>query len=96
MKSNEGITLYELFEKIYSYDKWKYESYDLEKNNCCHFAEYILKILNSKLLTENIMEDILFTEYVENNQKKNNIDSLIPKMFLTIFKNNSDNLDKLF
>ena len=96
LKSNEGITLYELFEKIYSYNKWKYENYDLEKNNCCHFAEFILKILNSKLLSENIMEDILFTEYVENNQKKNNIDSLIPKMFLTIFKKKSDNLDNYF
>lgn len=96
LKSNEGITLYELFEKIYSNNKWKYENYDLEKNNCCHFAEFILKILNSKLLSENIMEDILFTEYVENNQKKNNIDSLIPKMFLTIFKKKSDNLDNYF
>ena len=96
LKSNEGITLYELFEKIYSNNKWKYENYDLEKNNCCHFAEFILKILNSKLLSENIMEDILFTEYVENNQKKNNIDSLIPKIFLTIFKKKSDNLDNYF
>ena len=96
LKSNKGITLYNLFEKIYSDNKWKYENYDLEKNNCCHFAEYILKILDSKLLTENIIEDILFTEYIENSQKENSINSLIPKMFLIIFTKNSDNLNKLF
>ena len=96
LKSNKEITLYKLFENIYSNNKWKYENYDLEKNNCCHFAEYILKTLDSKLLTENIIEDILFTEYVEDSKKENSINSLIPKMFLTIFKKNPDNLNKLF
>lgn len=84
LKAEKNITLYELFENIYSDNKWKYENYNLEKNNCCHFAKYIMEMLDSTLYTKNKMEDIIFTVFVENNEKEKYIDKLIPYIFLTI------------
>lgn len=85
MKSNKKITLYDLFKTIYFENNWKYENYDLEKHNCCHFARFILKKLDADLLTGNKIEDILFTKFIEKEQKEEYIYSDIPNIFLTIF-----------
>lgn len=82
-KSDKNISFYELFEKIFSMNKWKYNDYNLEKNNCCHFAEFILKELDSKLFTGKIIDDIIFTKYIDYDEKEKFIRLLIPKIFLT-------------
>ena len=82
-KSDKNISFYELFEKIFSMNKWKYNDYNLEKNNCCHFAEFILKELDSKLFTGKIIDDIIFTKYIDYDEKEKYIRLLIPKIFLT-------------
>ena len=81
-KSDKEISFYKLFEKIFSINKWKYNDYNLEKNNCCHFAEFILKELDSKLFTGKIIDDIIFTKYINYAEKEKNISLLIPKIFL--------------
>ena len=86
LESNKNISLYELFEIIINTNKWKYNDYDLEKNNCCHFAEFILKTLDSKLYEGNISKDIIFTINIGNIKKDNYINSHIPKIFLNYFE----------
>lgn len=88
LKSDKKMTLFELFEKIYSYNKWRYKDYDLENHNCCHFAKYILELLNSSLLTGNKVNDVIFTKYIENSKKEESILGHIPNIFLTIFHDN--------
>ena len=63
LKSEEPMTFYELFDLIYNENKWKYKDYDLEKNNCCHFAKFIIDKLKSKLLTGD-KKMILFLLYI--------------------------------
>lgn len=84
-KSNKNISFYELFETIFSKNEWKSNDYDLENHNCCHFAEFILKELDSTFFTGKKIDDIIFTQYIDYDEKEKYINLLIPKIFSKIF-----------
>ena len=86
LKSDNNISLYKLFDIIIKTNEWKYDNYNLEKNNCCHFAKFILKTLDSKLYEGDTLKDIIFTMYIDDKKKNDYINSHFPKIFLNYFE----------
>lgn len=83
LKSNKSMTFYQFLENIFNSNKWKYENYDLETNNCCHFGQNSLSVLDANI--EDKLNDILFTQIIKKS-KEASIEELIPEIFLTIFR----------
>lgn len=84
-KSKKEMTFYELLDEMCSSEEWRADNYDLEKKNCCHFALRALELLDSSLSTNDKLNDVLFTKIFDDNNKKQEIDKIIPKIFSIYF-----------